>query len=75
MSPMPPKVIGKEACLRIKGHYGLSKDPGPKRCPNILWREESNGVRDSMKVEDEGVHRKRYDGRCTKQRIRIPKAT
>ncbi len=28
-----------------------------------------------MKVEDEGVHRKRYDGRCTKQQVRILKAT
>jgi hypothetical protein len=39
MSPMPPKVIGKEACLRAKGPFGLSKDLGPKRHPNILWRE------------------------------------
>jgi hypothetical protein len=28
-----------------------------------------------MKVEDGGVHYKRYDGHCTKQRIRIPKVT
>jgi hypothetical protein len=41
MNRTPPKVIRKEVCLRIKGLSGLSKDPGPKRHPNILWREES----------------------------------
>jgi hypothetical protein len=40
MSTMPPKVIGREACLRTKSPLGLSKDPRPKKCPNTLWREE-----------------------------------
>jgi hypothetical protein len=31
---MPPKVIGRNACLQVKGPYELSKDLGPKRCPN-----------------------------------------
>jgi hypothetical protein len=31
--------------------------------------------RDFMKVEDGGVHNKRYDARSMKQRVRIPKAT
>jgi hypothetical protein len=35
------KVIGREACLQAKGPFGLSKDPGPKRHPNTLWKEES----------------------------------
>jgi hypothetical protein len=74
MSPTPPKVIGREACLWTKGRFGLSKDLGPKRCPNTLWKEESKEMKDFMKVEDGSVHHKRYDERCTKQRIRIPKA-
>jgi hypothetical protein len=37
MSSTPPKVIEKEACLRAKGLFKLSKDLGPKRCPTILW--------------------------------------
>jgi len=27
-----------------------------------------------MKVEDENVHHKKYDGHYTKQQVRIPKA-
>jgi hypothetical protein len=30
MSAMPPKVIGREACLRAKGPPRLSKDFEPK---------------------------------------------
>ncbi len=67
MSSMPPKVIGKEACLQTKCLFSLSKDPRPKRHPNILWKEESKETRDSMKVEDESVHHKKYDRRCMKQ--------
>jgi hypothetical protein len=73
MNSTPPKVIGRKAYLQAKGPYGLSKDPKPKRHPNILWREESKEIKDSMKVEDGGLHRKKYDGRSTKQQIRILK--
>jgi hypothetical protein len=45
MSPTPLKVIRKQACLRIKGSFGLSKDPGPKRCLNTLWKEESKKIK------------------------------
>jgi hypothetical protein len=38
MGLTPPKVIGKETCLQAKGFSGLSKDLGPKRHPNILWK-------------------------------------
>jgi len=75
MSLTPLKVIGRETCLRAKGLSGLSKDLEPKRSPNTLWKEESKEIRDFMKVKDGRVHHKRYGGRCTKQRIRIPKAT
>jgi hypothetical protein len=34
--------------------------------PNILWREKYKKITDSMKVEDGGVHFKRYDGHCMK---------
>ncbi len=44
MNSTPPKVIGKEACLRSKGPFGLSKDPKPKRHLNILWKEESKEI-------------------------------
>jgi hypothetical protein len=38
--------------------------------------EEGNSkeIKDFMKVEDGGVHHKRYDGCYTKQRVKIPKA-
>ncbi len=39
MNPMPPKFIGREVCLQVKGLYGLSKDLGPKKCVNI-WKRE-----------------------------------
>jgi hypothetical protein len=34
VNAMSPKVIGKEVCLQAKGHFKLSKDLGPNRCPN-----------------------------------------
>jgi hypothetical protein len=73
MSLMPLKVM-KKVCLWTKGLFGLSKYPGPKKRPNVLWKEESKEIRDFMKVEDGGVHYKIYDGCCMKQ-IKIPKAT
>jgi len=41
MSPMPPKVIGRDACLQTKGLSKLLKDFEPKRCPNTYRRDES----------------------------------
>jgi len=41
MSPMPPKVIGRDVCLQTKGLSKLSKDPEPKRRPNTQRRDES----------------------------------
>jgi hypothetical protein len=32
-------------------------------------------IKDSMKVEDGGVHYKKYDGCCMKECVRTPKAT
>jgi hypothetical protein len=75
MSPTSPKVIGKEIYLRAKGFFGLWKDLGPKRHPNTLWKEESKEIKNFLKVEDGSVHRKKYNGRCMKQQVRIPKAT
>jgi hypothetical protein len=63
----PSKVIGTEACLRAKSPSRLSKDLKPKRHPNILWKKESKEIKDSMKVENESVHHKKYDMCCTKQ--------
>jgi hypothetical protein len=67
MSLKPSKVIRREACLPTKGPSRLSKDPGPKRRPNILWKKKSKQIKDFMKVEDGSVHCKRYDGCCRKQ--------
>jgi hypothetical protein len=64
---MPLKVIGREACLRTKSPSRLLKDLRPKRHPNILWKKESKEIKDSVKVENESVHHKKYDMHCTKQ--------
>ncbi len=64
MNLMPPKVIGRETCLCARGPFGLSKDLGPKKRPNIWKREESNVVRDFMKVKKGSVHCKIYEGRA-----------
>jgi hypothetical protein len=72
MSLKPSKVIRREACLRTKGPSRLSKDPGPKRHPNILWKKMSKQIKDFMKVEDGSVHCKTYDGCCKKQQVKIP---
>ncbi len=74
MNLTPLKIIEKEACLQVRGPSGLSMDPRPKMSPNIWRREKSKEIRESVKVEDGGVHHKRYDGCCTKQWIKIPKA-
>ncbi len=57
ISPMPLKIIGREACSQAKGLFGLSKDLGPKRRPNIWTKEELQEVRDFMNVEKGNVHR------------------
>ncbi len=36
--------------------------------------EESKEIKDYMKVEDGSVHRKKYNGSCMKQWVKIPKA-
>jgi hypothetical protein len=66
MNPMPPKVIGKKYYLWAKSPFRLSKDPGPKRCPNIWKGDESKEIRVFMKVEEKNVYRKKYDGHCMK---------
>jgi hypothetical protein len=38
MSLMPPKVIGIEVYLWVKGTFGLPKDPKPKKWPNTKMR-------------------------------------
>jgi hypothetical protein len=75
MSSMPSNVIGKETYLWTRNLYRLSKDFGPKRCPNTWRREESKETRESMKVGEGGVHCNRYDGHCMKQWVKIPKVT
>ncbi len=75
VNSMPPKVIGKEARLRTRGPFGLSKNLGPKRCPNIWRRKEFFKINDPVKVENGGVRHKKYNGCCMKQWIKIPTTT
>jgi hypothetical protein len=56
MNLMALKVIWRKACLRIRNPSRLSKDLGPEK------KEESKEVKDSMKVENDSVHHKRYEG-------------
>jgi hypothetical protein len=67
MRPISPKAVGRQACLRTKNPPKLLKDLRPKKRLNILMKEESKEVRDSMKTEDGSVHRNRYNGHCMKQ--------
>jgi hypothetical protein len=71
---MPSNMIRSKACLRARGLFGLSKDLGPKRHSNTWRKDESKEVKYSMKVEEGGVHCKRYDGCYTNQWVKIPKA-
>jgi len=36
MSPIPPKVIGRKACLKLEVLLGLLKHPRPKEVPKHL---------------------------------------
>jgi len=74
MNPTPLKVIRKEVCLQVNSSFRLSKDPIPKRHSNILWKEESNEIKDFMKVEDGGVHHKRYDGRARNNELKFQRS-
>jgi hypothetical protein len=67
MSTMQLKVIRKEVCLKVRDLSRLSKDRGPKKHPNTWRRKKKKKVKDFMKVEEEGVNHKNYDGCCTKQ--------
>jgi hypothetical protein len=53
MNLTPLKIIGREAYLRTRGPFGLSKNSRPKRCPNTWRKEKSKEIRDFMKVEVE----------------------
>jgi hypothetical protein len=64
MNSMPLKAIGRDVCLHVKGPFGLLKDSRPKRHLNTWKREESNVIKDFIKMES--VHCKRYNGYCMK---------
>jgi hypothetical protein len=59
MNLMPPNMIGRKACLWLRGPFGLSKNLGPKKRPNTRNKDESKEIRVSMKVEEGGVHCKK----------------
>jgi hypothetical protein len=60
-----PKIIGREACLQVKGLSRLLKILGPKRCLNTWRRDKSKEIRVFMKVGEGGVQRNRYNVCCT----------
>jgi hypothetical protein len=64
MNSMPPKVIGKEACLWARGISRLSKHPD-LRSKHL----KEGGVKGNkgLKIEDVGVQHNKYDSCCTKQ--------
>lgn len=61
MNSMPLQIIGRITCLWIKGLFGLSKDPGPKRHPNTWKKEKSKKIGEFMKVEKGSVHHNKYN--------------
>jgi hypothetical protein len=65
MKSMPLKAIGRDVCLHAKGPFGLWQDSRPERHSNIWKMEESNEIKDFMKMK-ESVHHKKYNGYCTK---------
>jgi hypothetical protein len=75
MNSMPSKIIENETYLQVRNPFRLSKDHGPKKHLNTWRKEEPNEIKVFVKVEDEVVHHKKYNGHCTKQQIIIPKAT
>jgi hypothetical protein len=71
MNLLPPKVIKKKTCLLTRGLWKYFES---NKHPNIWKKEEwKNKIRDFIKVKKGGMHRKRYNGDCTKQWIRISK--
>jgi hypothetical protein len=59
--------LEKKTYLWAKGLYGLSKDLGPEKHPNILRKNEFKETRVYMKVKEGGVHHNKYNGSCMKQ--------
>jgi hypothetical protein len=59
----------------IRGHSMLSKDLGPKRCPNTWRKYNSKETKESIKVEEGGVHHNKNDVHCKKQWVKISKVT
>jgi hypothetical protein len=73
MSSMLLKVIGKETCLRVKSLWAIK---GSWTLNLITWtKDELKEIKDSIKVENGGVHHKKYDGRYMKQWVKIQNAT
>jgi hypothetical protein len=58
----------------VKGPYGLSKDLGPKKHPNIWRKNESKETKVSMKMKEGNVDQIKYNGSYMKQWVKISKA-
>ncbi len=56
---------------QVKSLFRLSKDPGPKKHPHAWEKEESKEPKDFMEVEERGVLYNKYNGRCTKQYVKM----
>ncbi len=58
MNHMPPKVIGRYACLYVRDHLGLSKGLGT--CDGVKLKKKQ--TKEFMKVGEGGVQHNRYNG-------------
>jgi hypothetical protein len=67
MNSMSQKIIGRKTCLLTRGFFKLSRDFESKKHSNTWRKEESKQIKDFIKLKKGSVHRKRYDGHCTKQ--------
>ncbi len=68
------KLLGEKFIYELKSFLGYQKILDPRGAQTF----EERGVKKKinfMKLEHECVHHKRYNGHCTKQWIKIPKAT
>jgi hypothetical protein len=64
MTMMPPKVIRRKACLQSWSPLKVSKDPEPKRHPNIWKKNFLKKTMEHIKMEEGSVQCNKYDGCC-----------
>ncbi len=66
MNLIPPKVIGTEAYLWVKGPSENIKGSCTQKASKHLKEGRTKETKDFMKVEYGSVHHNKYDGCCKK---------